>query len=192
MSVMKSSRTWLGAIAVLSISACSPTHGLPELSSPDAATYRLGPGDQVRVLTYNDPQMSNTFTVGDDGRVAFPLIGTVTAAGLTPNELAERLTGILVHKGVLSKPSVSVEVAQYRPIFVLGEVNHPGEYRYIPGMTMQSAVALAGGYTYRAITNTAQDIRTEGTPDGKPLRGKIKPDSVLRAGDVITIMQRWF
>jgi len=177
---------------LLLLAACSPTGNLPALTSPDAQAYHLGAGDQLRVITYNDPQMTNTFTVADDGRIAFPLVGTVDAAGLTTDGLASRLSGVLSEKGVLHKPSVSVEVVQYRPIFVLGEVSHPGEYRYIPGMTMQSAVALAGGFTYRAVTSTAEDVRTEGTPDGKPIRGKIRTDSILQPGDVVTIFERWF
>lgn len=190
--MMKSVFTCATVIVMLTAAGCSSTGGLPELASSDSSAYYLGPGDQVRVLTYNDPQMSNSFTVADDGTIAFPLVGTVAAAGLTPGGLAQRLSRILSGKGLLHNPSISVEVAQYRPIFVLGEVNRPGQYPYIPGMTMQSAVALAGGFTYRAVTDTAVDIRTDGMPGGKPVRGKIKPESVLRPSDVITIPERWF
>lgn len=171
--------------------ACSPTHDLAPL--PQAAgAYRLGAGDQVRIITYNDPQLSNTFLVGDSGNIAFPLIGMVKAAGDTPQRLADELSDILKTRGLLYKPSVSVEVVQYRPVFILGEVSRPGQYQYTPGMTMQSAVALAGGYTYRAVMSTASAVRTEGVNGGKPVNGKITPETLLAPGDVVTIYERYF
>ncbi|NHO19521.1 polysaccharide export protein [Acetobacter oeni] len=172
--------------------ACSPTHGLAPLP-PATGFYRLGAGDQIRVLTYNDPQLSNTFTVGDVGTIAFPLIGAVKAAGETSQGLASELSNALSSRGLLHNPSISVEVTQYRPIFILGEVSRPGQYQYLPGMTMQSAVALAGGYTYRAIKDTASAERTEGLKENQqPVTGKIKPDTLLAPGDVVTVYERYF
>jgi polysaccharide export outer membrane protein len=86
-----------------------------------------------------------------------------------------------------------VEIAQYRPISVLGEVTHPGQYPYQPGLTMLGAVALAGGFTYRAVTSYGTDIRSEG-PSGSDAttKGRIAPDSRLQPGDVVTILERYF
>jgi len=177
---------------MLTLVACSPLASMPPMADPPSTAYRLGAGDQLRVVTYNDPQMSNTFTVSDRGTIAFPLIGEINAQGLTSNEFGERISETLTTRGVLHHPSVSVEVAEYRPIFVLGEVSHPGQYRYLPGMTTQAAVAMAGGYTYRAITHASGVVRTEGTPTGKPVQGQVLPSSLLEPGDVITVYERYF
>ncbi|MBV1836586.1 polysaccharide export protein [Acetobacter estunensis] len=171
--------------------ACSPTHGLKPIPPVDGS-YRLGAGDQIRVIAYNEPQLTNTFTVSDAGMIAFPLLGRVPTAGKTPGELAQEIGTDLSQQGLLHKPSISVEVTQYRPVFILGEVQKPGQYNYLPGMTMQTLAALAGGYTYRAITNTASVVRTEGTHDEHPVEGKIKPDSLLAPGDVVTVYERFF
>lgn len=180
----------LAALAGMA-AACSPLHGLAPLPQV-AGTYHLGAGDKVRVLTYNDTQLSNTFLISDAGNIAFPLMGTVKAAGETPQGLADELSQALSARGILHKPSISVEVAEYRPVFILGEVNRPGQYEYIPGMTMQSAVALAGGYTYRAITSAAGAVRTEGVAGGQPVSGKVTPATLLAPGDVITVYERYF
>ncbi|MFT8720346.1 polysaccharide biosynthesis/export family protein [Acetobacter sp.] len=173
------------------VAACSPTHGLRPIGDM-SGVYKLGAGDQIRVLTYNDPQLSNTFVVSDSGTIDFPLLGTVRAVGQTPQGFAAALTNQLSNKGLLHKPSVSVEVAQYRPIFVLGEVSRPGQYNYLPGMTMETAVALAGGYTYRAIKDTASVVRTEGVVEERAVKGKIDPQTLLAPGDVVTIYERFF
>lgn len=127
------------------VQGCAPGSKLAPLPPATDAGYVLGPSDQIRVITYNEPQLTNTFTVGDQGTIAFPLIGTVHAAGMAANDIASTISTALVQKKLLSDPSVSVEITQYRPIFVLGEVSHPGQYPYQPGMTMLSGVALAGG-----------------------------------------------
>ncbi|GBR17311.1 polysaccharide export protein AceH [Komagataeibacter nataicola NRIC 0616] len=157
----------------------------------DGRAYHLGPGDQVRVITYNDPQLSNTFTVSDNGNIDFPLLGVVPAAGAAPGALAQRIADDLAKKGILYQPSVSVEIAQYRPIYILGEVNHPGQYPYQPGMTMLTAVALAGGFTYRAVTGHATDVRHEDL-DTPAHEGRISRETVLLPGDVVTIEERFF
>jgi len=178
--------------AMLSLSACAPGSGLATLPPPTDDNYHLGPGDQVRVITYDEPQLTNTFTVGEGGQVSFPLIGAITAAGETPNQFAADVAAALQQSKLISQPSVSVDVVQYRPISVLGEVNHPGQYPYQPGMTTLDAVALAGGFTYRAVTDTAADWRSGGQSAGAAVEGKIGPGSKLEPGDVITIYERYF
>ena len=156
-----------------------PGQNLAMLPSPQDGSYHLGPGDQIRVITYDETQLSNTFTVGDDGKIAFPLIGSVVASGRTPNQVASEISASLQNSKLVNQPSVSVEVVQYRPISVLGEVNHPGQYPYQPGMTTLDAVALAGGFTYRAVTGYASDWRTAGHGSADAMKGKVGPGSRL-------------
>jgi polysaccharide export outer membrane protein len=167
-------------------------NALQMLPNPQVASYHLGAGDQVRVITYDETQLSNDFTVGADGTIAFPLLGTLQASGLTVTQLETRIAAALQQQKLLSEPSVSVQITQYRPISVLGEVNRPGQYPYQPGMTMLDAVALAGGFTYRAVTDAASDWRSSGDPSGQSVQGQITPGSNLAPGDVITIAERYF
>lgn len=176
----------------IGVEGCAPGSKLAPLPPATDAGYVLGPSDQIRVITYNEPQLTNTFTVGDQGTIAFPLIGTVHAAGMAANEVASTISTSLVQKKLLSDPSVSVEITQYRPIFVLGEVSHPGQYPYQPGMTMLSGVALAGGFTYRAITGYAGAVRSQGEEAGHAIEGKVGRATYLQPGDVITIYERYF
>ncbi len=178
----------------MTLSGCMPDSDLPMLPPSANTTYQLGAGDQVRVITFDVPQLTNTFTVGDDGTIAFPLVGTVEAAGLSATGLASEISSELIQKKLMPNPSVSAEIAQYRPVSVLGEVNHPGQYPYQPGLTMLGAVALAGGFTYRAVTSYATDIRSEGPPGsgGSTIKGRIEGNARLQPGDVVTILERYF
>ena len=177
---------------MLALAGCTPGQDLAMLPSPQDGSYHLGAGDQIRVITYDETQLSNMFTVGDNGKIAFPLIGSVVASGRTPDQVASEIAASLQQSKLVNDPSVSVEVAQYRPISVLGEVNHPGQYPYQPGMTTLDAVALAGGFTYRAVTGYASDWRTAGHGSADAMKGKVGPASRLEPGDVITIYERYF
>jgi len=179
-------------LATLSLTACVQGGNLPNLPPAAENLYHLGAGDQLRVITYDETQLSDTFTVGSDGKIAFPLVGDITASGLTPDDLAAALTNALRAQKLISRPSVSVQVTQYRPISVLGEVNHPGQYAFEPGMTMLDAVALGGGFTYRAVTGYADDVRTGEHSKGGPMEGKIYRATILQPGDVVTIYERYF
>ncbi len=185
-SLVALSGLWLLAACAVQTSALAP------LPDPDVTDYHLGAGDEIRVITYDDTQLSNDFTVGADGTISFPLLGTLQASGLTVRELEGQIADALKNQKLLSEPSVSVQVVQYRPISVLGEVNRPGQYPYQPGMTMLDAVALAGGFTYRAVTDSATDQRSSDEPAGQPVEGSVGPGSNLAPGDVITIPQRYF
>jgi polysaccharide export outer membrane protein len=161
------------------------------MATPQDSAYHLGAGDQIRVITYDEPQLSNTFIVGSDGVIEFPLVGRINAEGMTPGGLAAQLGKDLQAGKLLSNPSVSVEIAQYRPISVLGEVNHPGQYQFEPGMTMLDAVALAGGFTYRAVTDHAGDLRHD-SANGQAVEGNITRGAPLEPGDVITVYEKYF
>jgi len=169
--------------------ACAPTGSdlppLPPLVATDA--YHLGPGDRVRVLVYGDKELSDVFAIGDDGLISLPLAGSLRASGRTPSQLADAIAASLKQRGMIEDPSVAVEVASYRPIFILGEVIHPGQYPYEPDMTVIAAVSLAGGYTYRAIQSYEGVVRTQGS---KTTDGLVRPQDRLEPGDAITIFDR--
>ena len=110
--------------------------------------YRLGAGDELRVIVFGEAELTGQYEVGTRGTIAYPLLGDIEAAGLTPPEFAARLQEGLTQ--YLRSPNVSVEVANYRPFFILGEVRNAGQFPYVSGMTVETAIAIAGGYTERA------------------------------------------
>jgi polysaccharide export outer membrane protein len=173
----------------LPFAACAPGRELPPLPPTEPAVYRLGAGDVVRLITFGEDTLTGEFRVSDSGTIALPLIGVLPAAGLTPDVLGQTVGQALVKANLLLAPSVSVEVITYRPIFVLGEVAKPGEYPYQPGMTVVTAAAVAGGFTYRAIDDYAAVVRTR---DGVAVEGKATRQTFVQPGDVITIFERRF
>ena len=171
------------------LGGCAPGRHLPPLPPPEGTDYRLGPGDSVRLIVFGEDELSSEFRVAESGTIALPLAGAIRAAGLTTLELQTSVAAALQKRGVLRDPSVSAEIINYRPIFVLGEVNKPGQYPYQPGMTVVSAAAVAGGFTYRAIDEYASVVRTKG---GEAVEAKGQRGSFIQPGDVITIFERRF
>ncbi len=182
---------WRGLTVALlgTLCACSPGGDLPAMSPYDASAYRLGGGDRVRIVTFGQEQLSGEFTVSDQGEIAVPLLGTVQAGQITPEQLSQEIAKGFRDRNILHDASVAVQILAYRPIFVLGEVNKPGQYPYQPGMTMLTAVAVAGGFTYRAVTDYASDVRTT---HGSVERGKIVRESLVAPGDVVDVFERHF
>jgi polysaccharide export outer membrane protein len=175
--------------ALLALAACTRVKSLPPLPDTGDAAYRLGVSDTVRLLTYGEESLSEIFRVNDAGNIALPLLGPIRAQGQTTDELAGTIVAELGRRGFIRDASVSVEVVEYRPVFVLGEVNRPGQYPYQPGMTVLSVAAVAGGFTYRAVQDQAAVVRLV---NGKPVEGRADPLTVLRPGDVVTIYERLF
>jgi protein involved in polysaccharide export with SLBB domain len=124
--------------------AIPPSPGAPEALKD---TYILGTGDRLRVIVYGEPDLSGEFEIDANGAISLPLIGVMTVANRTIRGLEEFITQR--YNEYLRDPHVNLQVIQYRPFFILGEVKQPGNYPFIPGMTMKNAVALAGGYTVR-------------------------------------------
>jgi polysaccharide export outer membrane protein len=151
--------------------------------------YRLGGGDEIRVITYGEDELTGDFHLNDQGDIALPLVGVVHGAGLTTQQLSAAVEQRLKEKNLITNPSISIEVLAYRPIFVLGEVAKPGQYPYQPGMTMLTAVAVAGGFTYRAVRSNATVVRTEGDT---AKTGLVLPQSFIVPGDVINVRERYF
>jgi polysaccharide export outer membrane protein len=175
--------------ACLSLTACQPGANLPPLAETKQGAYRLGVDDQVRVITFGQESLTGQFRVNDRGNLAIPLLGSILANGLTPSELERSIEARLKEKKVLLDPAVSVEVMSYRPVFILGEITKPGQYPYQPNMTVLTAVAIAGGFTYRAQTSYASILRTE---NGSDVEGKVTRGTDVRPGDVIDIFQRYY
>lgn len=131
------------------------------LRGSEDGLYRLGTGDKVHVTVFNESDLSGDFTIDGQGFVRLPLVGQVQAAGLTSFGLESRIADSLIQGGFLVSPKVSVEIMSYRPFYILGEVAKPGEYPYVNAMAAPNAIALAGGYTDRAVQSSIY-IRHQG------------------------------
>jgi polysaccharide biosynthesis/export protein len=132
--------------------------------------------------------LSNSYTVDAAGNITMPLIGAVPARGSSTVELA-RTVGARLRNGFIREPHVAIEIESYRPFFILGEVTYPGQYPYVPNMTVETAVAIAGGFTPRAYRWNMKVSRNQG---GESYRMSVPPTYELRPGDTINIDERWF
>ncbi len=177
----------LGALALTA--ACSPLRDLPEVPASDLAGYQLGAGDRVRVIIFGEEELTGEYSVSEVGAISFPLIGAVPASGLSTTELESQIFSNLVGKRIVKEPSVSVEVQDYRPFYILGEVEAPGQYPYVADMTVLTAAAIGGGFTYRAKTDEVSLTRTVA---GTPIEGRAARNAVVLPGDVIYVHERLF
>ena len=169
--------------------ACAPQYAASDytLAEP-AGPYRLASGDRLRIIVFGQDNLSNIYAVDGSGRISMPLINTVEAQGRTTQQLAQAIEAKL-RGGYLREPKVSVEVDTYRPFFVLGEVTNSGQFPFVNGMTMQTAVAIAGGFTPRGQRNYAEVTRLM---DGQLVTGTVPITYPVRPGDTIVIKERWF
>jgi polysaccharide export outer membrane protein len=150
--------------------------------------YRLASGDRLRVIVFGQDSLSNSFSVNGAGNISMPLVGDVRVAGLTTPEVEQTIDARL-RQGYLREPRASVEVEAYRPFFILGEVTTAGQYPFINGMTVQNAVAVAGGFTPRAVEGSVDITRLV---DGRPLTASAPLWYPVRPGDTITVRERFF
>lgn len=176
-------------LAAATIAGCSSYRPAPDafhaaLEEP----YRLGAGDRVRVTVFEQDGLTNTYSVDQSGYIAFPLVGSVPARGHSAQQLEGEIAGRL-RQGYLRDPDVSVEVDTYRPVFVMGEVGAAGQYSYVPGMTVQKAIAMAGGYSPRAYQGNADVTRNI---NGKVMTGRVLISDPLLPGDTIFVRERLF
>ena len=149
------------ALALARESAGRAYAAAPMPAAYDAA-YRLDAGDKLRVVVYGQEGLTNTYAIDAGGSITMPLIGSVPARGRTPAGLAAEITGKL-RNGYIREPSVAVEIESYRPFFILGEVAAPGQYPYVPNMSVESAVAIAGGFSPRARRDRVTLTHTDGS-----------------------------
>ncbi len=162
--------------------------GVLAQAADDASAYRLGSGDKIRVNVFGQADLSGEFVISDVGVVSLPLVGNLDFGGATLRE-AEALLADALKPDYLVNPRVSIEVLNFRPFYIIGEVKEPGSYPYVSGMTVTEAVALAGGYTYRAKKKKVLLIR--GTDTARKERPATDTTIVL-PGDVIKVPERFF
>lgn len=153
-----------------------------------AADYRLGPGDEVRVVVFGQPTLSGDFVVDGSGSVAMPLVGGVPATGRTVREF-ERAVEDRLRGDYVLEPRVSAQVTTFRPYFILGEVNKPGKYPFVDGLTVVNAIATAEGFTYRAETGRVLIKRSGDTAEHAV---RLSPTTPVMPGDTIRVPERFF
>ena len=154
----------------------------------DIASYKLGPGDALRVTVFRHEDLSGEFRLDGEGYFALPLVGEILGGGRTSRQLENEVELALKSGGYLIDPQVSIEVLNYRPFYIIGEVNNPGSFEYVNGMTVINAVALAGGFTYRADQDDI--VISRGGSSGPEYQAA--PDTKVLPGDIIEVQERFF
>lgn len=172
---------WLVSIVFIALALAGEAY-----SAKAGAGYRLGSGDKIKVTVFGQANMSGEFAVAGDGSVSLPFIGSIRAGGLTVRELEREIVNQL-RPDYLKNPRVSVEVLNFRPFDIIGEVQKPGSYPYRDGMTVINAIAMAGGFTYRAKEN---EFRIKRARNGRV--EKAARDTLVKPGDVIEVLERFF
>ncbi|MEN9931429.1 MAG: hypothetical protein RIS17_2 [Pseudomonadota bacterium] len=186
-------RSWALALLAFAASACSSS--LPQISAAQAnanamESYQLAPGDKLKVTVFDEPTLTGQYQVGVSGAITLPLLADVPAQGMTPDTLAQAIKDRLAAGGYVLNPRVSVDVEGFRPFYILGEVNNPGEYPYAGKLTVMQAIAKAGGFTARAAKSTVVVRRDawggerQVALDGAPL--------LVAPGDTIVVKESFF
>ena len=168
--------------------AAAPTQAYASAPSNYRPGYTLDSGDKLRIVVFGQEGITNSYTVGVDGNVNLPLIGSVPARGFTTQQLSGMISERL-KQGYVREPHVSVEVEAYRPFFILGEVTTPGQYPYVANMTAETAIAIAGGFS-RAPTSAPSKSRA--TRPASQFKGSVPLNYPLRPGDTVVVKERWF
>jgi polysaccharide export outer membrane protein len=159
----------------------------PEPAAYDTS-YKLDAGDKLRFVVYGQEGLTNSYAIDAGGSITMPLIGAVHARGRTPAGLAAEITAKL-RNGYIREPSVAVEIESYRPFFILGEVAAPGQYPYVPNMSVESAVAIAGGFSPRARRDVVTLTHTDGSGS---MRVAVPLGTAVSPGDTVLVGERWF
>jgi polysaccharide export outer membrane protein len=152
------------------------------------AAYHLDAGDRLRVVVYGQEGLTNTYAIDSGGSITMPLIGPVRARGRTTAGLASEISAKL-RRGFIRDPSVAVEIEAYRPFFILGEVAAPGQYPYVPNMTVETAVAIAGGFSPRARRDRVTLTHTD---ESGTARFVVPSGTPVSPGDTVVVGERWF
>lgn len=177
----------------LAAAGCASTSGSADLADPSEGAmrlrdYQLGPGDSVRVIVYQEPDLSGEFSISASGEISFPLLGDIQVAGLTVQSLRDKIKSDLAD-GYLNDARVAAEVVSYRPYYILGEVGAPGQYPYSAEMTAMKAVAAAGGFTYRARKSIVYIKRAHLDEE---LKFPLTQDLMIYPGDIVRVGERFF
>ncbi len=186
--------TGLAALMLLlgGCAARGADNGIATATSP-AEPYRLGAGDELRINVFGLDAANNSYLIGDSGGISVPLVGPVDAAGKTVAEVEAMVAESLRSRQIVHDPNVSVQIIKYRPFYILGEVQRPGQYPYVPGMTVLNAVSIAGGYTFRANSRRATIVRNAAAgASGGARTGAAGPETRVLPGDTVSIPESWF
>jgi len=185
----------IGLAVVVGVASCAQaplsvaqTATVTSATVRDVPEYRLGVADKVRVNVFGEQALTGEFLVGGSGKISLPLLGEVQAAGLTIGEFQEEIAKAL-RQGYIKEPRVSAEVLNYRPFYILGEVNKPGEYPFTNNLTVLNAVATAEGFTYRANKKIVFIKRADKTTE-EPF--PLTTTTAVAPGDTIRIGERYF
>ncbi len=160
----------------------------PQAVADSDGPYLLDSGDQLRIFVYGQPNLSRLYTVGHDGKITVPLIGAVNARGRTTRQVQGTIRALLGREFVRD-PQVTVDVQINRPFFILGQVRSAGQFPYVSGMTVETAVAIGGGYTERASTRSYRITRRI---NGVVEQVEAGSDYVVRPGDTVFVYERYF
>lgn len=177
------------AMVIATMSGCGTYRPAPKaFHEATVQPYSLDSGDRLRISVFEQQSLTNTYTVDQAGYIAFPLIGQVAARGST----VAKLEGVIAQKlkqGFLRDPDVTIEIDRYRSIFIMGEVGQPGQYSYVPGMTVLNAIAVSGGFSPRA---NQRDVDVTRKINGNILTGRVPITDPILAGDTIYVRERLF
>jgi polysaccharide biosynthesis/export protein len=176
------------ALVILCLGGCATRPYDADLRASIDAPYRLSSCDRLRVIVFGQENLTNSFNVDGAGNIGMPLIGSVHVQNLTTGEAATTLEARL-RGGYLREPKVSVEVEAFRPFFVLGEVGSSGQYPFVNGMTAQTAIAIAGGFSPRGDQSGVDLTRII---DGRAATGSVPMTFPIRPGDTVTVRERFF
>ncbi len=175
--------------AALVLSGCAAPRLAPEaFDSTLNEPYALASGDRLRIIVFGQDALSNAYAVDGSGRISMPLIGLIECRGQSTAQLEKQIENRL-RAGFLREPRVAVEVEQYRPFFILGEVNQSGQYPFVNGATVQTAVAIAGGFSPRGARSYADVTRQI---NGEPVTATVPITFPLRPGDTVAVKERLF
>jgi polysaccharide export outer membrane protein len=187
----------LAAALASPLAAAAQAQSATELPGPpvatataSSATYKLDSGDKLRITVFGEDNLTGEYAVSSTGVISFPLIGDIPAVGRTLADVQAAIRTRLA-AGYINDPRIAIEVLEYRTFYILGEVNKPGEYPYRSNMTVEQAVATAGGYTYRANRKRFEIAHSDGRADERTTfkaAGQLK----VAPGDTIHILERFF
>jgi protein involved in polysaccharide export with SLBB domain len=179
----------------LQLAGCYTDYGPVELEvrpvSPSGAgiATRLQSGDKIKITVYGEEALTGEYDINPSGYVTMPLIGAIRAAGRSQAEFGRDISERYRRGGLLQDPHVTVAVVTFQPFYVLGEAASPGEYPFRSGLNVHAAVAMAGGFTYRAsksfvlIRHTGDEVWKE-----YPLTEPVP----IAPGDLIRVPERYF
>jgi len=172
---------------LIALCGCTTNYASLPVALSSAAPYILAPGDEIRISVFGVDAVSNSYTVSDGGTVSLPLLSTLHVEGRTSEEVERLIANELRSRDIAPRANVSVQITRYRPFYIMGEVQKPGEVPFRPGITILQAISVAGGYTFRADTKNIIVMR-----GASQRRARVSAADRVQPGDTILISERWF